>query len=143
MTDLLLLFLAAFGAASLLPFYSEPFLVGLVLVDEERAWLFWLVASVGNTLGAWLNHWIGSQFRRLRRKRWFPISRRQFSIAARWYRRFGLWSLAFAWAPVGGDALTLIAGVFRVPMWIFLPVVFAGKAARYAFVVAVTLGIWG
>lgn len=140
MTDLLLLFAVAFGAATLLPFYSEPLLAGLVVLEQHPLWLLWLLASVGNTAGAWVNHWIGTRFRRLRHKPWFPVSRRQFSVAARWYRRFGFWSLGLAWLPIGGDALTLIAGVFRVPMWLFLPLVFAGKAARYAFVVAVTSG---
>jgi membrane protein YqaA with SNARE-associated domain len=37
-----------------------------------------------------------------------------------------------AWLPVGGDALTFIAGVMRVPFPVFLLLTAAGKGARYA-----------
>ena len=37
--------------------------------------------------------------------------------------------------PVGGDALTLIAGIMKVRLWLFLLLVSAGKAARYISVV--------
>jgi membrane protein YqaA with SNARE-associated domain len=43
-----------------------------------------------------------------------------------------------AWIPVIGDPLTLVAGIFRTRLWVFLPLVTIGKAARYlALVMAV------
>ena len=33
--------------------------------------------------------------------------------------------------PVIGDPLTLVAGIFRTSLWLFLPLVAIGKAARY------------
>ena len=35
-------------------------------------------------------------------------------------------------APVGGDALTFIAGMMRVPFWLFFLLTAIGKTARYA-----------
>ena len=40
--------------------------------------------------------------------------------------------------PVGGDALTLIAGIMKVRLWLFLLLVGTGKALRYISVVYVT-----
>ena len=46
--------------------------------------------------------------------------------------------LLLAWTPVIGDPLTLVAGIFRTSLWVFLPLVTIGKAIRYlAIVIAV------
>ena len=45
---------------------------------------------------------------------------RQIEKAQRWFQRFGFWSLLLAWAPIFGDALTLIAGIMRVRLGLFL-----------------------
>ncbi|MEM6937045.1 MAG: hypothetical protein AAF552_11355, partial [Pseudomonadota bacterium] len=50
-------------------------------------------------------------------------------------QQYGQWSLLLAWAPIGGDALTVIAGILRVRWLAFVVLVFAGKAARYAVVI--------
>ena len=54
-----------------------------------------------------------------------------------------MWSLLFAWLPVGGDALTFIAGVMRVRFVLFLVLVALGKGARYALIIWVTDGVSG
>lgn len=51
------------------------------------------------------------------------------------FNRYSLWSLLFAWVPLGGDALTLIAGVMKVPLRLFLLLVGAGKFLRYLAIV--------
>jgi membrane protein YqaA with SNARE-associated domain len=73
-------------------------------------------------------------------RRWFYFSRGQIERAQRWYQRYGFWSLLLAWAPVGGDALTLIAGIMKVRLWLFLLLVGSGKALRYVSVVY--LEVW-
>jgi membrane protein YqaA with SNARE-associated domain len=51
----LLMFGGAFLAATILPFYSEVIVVGIV-VDRPEEWVWiWLVASLGNTLGSAAN----------------------------------------------------------------------------------------
>jgi membrane protein YqaA with SNARE-associated domain len=40
-----------------------------------------------------------------------------------------------AWAPFIGDPLTLVAGILRVNLWLFLALVGVGKLARYLAVV--------
>jgi membrane protein YqaA with SNARE-associated domain len=133
------LFASAFGAASLLPLQSEPLLVALLLLGETPAWLLVLVASIGNTLGAVLNWWLGRQVDRFRDRRWFPVPPAALDRAKGWYHRWGRWSLLLSWAPVIGDPLTLVAGVLREPLPTFLLLVAIAKTARYAVLAWVTL----
>ncbi|MGB5830500.1 MAG: YqaA family protein [Thiohalocapsa sp.] len=107
------LFAAAFIAATLLPFYSEALLVGLQASGHDPL-LLWAWATAGNTLGAVVNWALGRWLLRYQDRRWFPFKPKNVSLAQRWYRRWGVWSLLMAWLPVGGDALTFIAAVMRV-----------------------------
>ncbi len=61
--------------------------------------------------------------------------------ATHWYRRWGRWSLLLSWAPFGGDALTVAAGVLREPMWSFVLLVTIAKTARYLVLAVATLSL--
>ncbi len=135
------LFLAAFGAATILPFQSEPVLVGLLLAGLQPPWLLVLVASLGNVLGAVVNWVLGRWIHRWRDRPWFPVKPAQLAKAEGWYRKWGCWSLLLSWAPLGGDALTVIAGVLREPLWVFLVLVTIAKTARYIVLALLTLGL--
>ena len=130
------LFLTAFLAATLLPAYSEVLFTGLLLKGHDP-WLLWLSASAGNTLGSAVNWALAVYFLKFRERRWFPFRPERLGRAQRWFQRYGVWSLLLAWAPVGGDALTFVAGLMRVNFWVFLALVAAGKAARYAALVGI------
>ncbi len=125
---------AAFLAATILPGYSEVAVVGAVLAGASP-WTLWLVASIGNTLGAVLNAVLGLLLPRDRVTRLLRLTPAQFAKAESWFQKYGQWSLLLAWAPIGGDALTVIAGILRVRWLPFVVLVFAGKAARYAVVI--------
>lgn len=134
------LFGAAFLAATILPFQSELVLIGL-LVAEPDHWETWLfAASLGNTLGCLVNWVLGCLIERFRERPWFPVKARDYERVQRWYARWGIWSLLFAWLPLGGDALTVVAGAMRTPLLPFVVLVAIGKTARYAVLVAATLG---
>lgn len=134
------LFLAALGAASLLPMQSEAVLVGMLLSAQYSVTLLLLVATAGNVLGSVLNWLLGRSVERFRDKRWFPVSAAKLERAQRFYLRYGHWSLLLSWVPVIGDPLTLIAGVMREPLWRFVLIVTLAKGARYALLTAFTLG---
>lgn len=136
MTAYLALFGTAFLAATLLPAYSEILFAGLLLEGYDPLAL-WAVASVGNTLGSAVNWLLARFFLRFQDRPWFPFREDRLERAQRWFRRYGVWSLLMAWAPVGGDALTFVAGLMRVNFWLFLGLVAAGKAARYAIVLGI------
>jgi membrane protein YqaA with SNARE-associated domain len=89
-------------------------------------------AGLGGQLAA------GASFRH---KRWFPVSDKALARAEGWYHRYGRWSLLFAWLPVIGDPLTVIAGTLREPLGIFLLLVTIGKAGRYVLVALAASGL--
>ncbi|WP_017735723.1 YqaA family protein [Pseudomonas sp. CBZ-4] len=133
------LFLAAFGAATLLPLQSEAVLVGLLLSGHYSLWLLLGVATLGNVLGSLVNWWLGRWVEHFKGRRWFPVSDRQLDKARRHYQRWGHWTLLLSWLPIIGDPLTLVAGVMREPLWRFLLLVTVAKSLRYAVLAAVTL----
>lgn len=134
MLSYLLLFSSAFLAATVLPFYSELVLFGL-LKQGEPPWLLVAVASLGNTLGAVVNWWLGIYVLHFKDKRWFYFKDKEINRMQHWFNRYGIWSLLFAWLPLGGDVLTFIAGVMRVKLWQFLILVGIGKTLRFIAVV--------
>lgn len=130
------LFMAALGAATLLPMQSETVLAGMLLSQAYPAVVLLSVATLGNVLGSILNWLLGRSIIRLRHKRWFPASETQLEKAQRFYLKYGYWSLLLSWVPLIGDPLTLIAGVLREPLWRFVLIVTAAKGARYLVVAA-------
>jgi len=141
MTDLALyagLFLAALAAATILPMQSEAVLVGLLLADYSPIWLL-TVASIGNVLGSVINWYLGRGIARFQDRRWFPVGPAALARAEAWHRRYGRWSLLLSWAPVVGDPLTVVAGILREPMPVFLLLVAIAKVGRYLVLAAITL----
>ena len=134
MSGYALIFWTAFGAATVLPFYSEVVLVALLQAGDDPL-LLWLFATAGNTLGAVVNWAIGWHFDHLIGKRWVPVTREQLERGRQWFAKYGFWSLLLAWAPVGGDALTFVGGIMRVRLSLFLLLVGLGKGARYAVII--------
>ena len=129
-----IIFISSFGAATVLPFYSE-IAVASAIQNQYSPWLVWATASLGNTFGSVLNWLLGMYIERFKNRRWFPFKPTQLSQAQNWFGRYGVWSLLLAWLPLGGDALTVIAGVMRVRFWVFITLVAIGKSFRYALVI--------
>lgn len=126
------LFVAAFAAATILPAQSELVLAAMILSGRYDLALLLAVATAGNTLGAVFNWGLGRFVERFRDRRWFPLTPDKLERATGWYRRWGKWSLLLSWAPVIGDALTLVAGMLRVRLATFLVLVTLAKGGRYA-----------
>lgn len=132
------LFLTAFLAATILPFSSEAMLLAMAVGGEFATLWLLLFASAGNVLGAVVNWLLGRVCLHWRSRRWFPFPPDRLARATEWFNRFGVWSLLLAWVPVIGDPLTLVAGLLRVPFWLFLLLVGLAKTGRYA----ILLGLW-
>lgn len=131
----LLMFVVAFGAATLLPFYSEILLITQLNAGLHPAWL-WLAATAGNTLGAGVNWWMGMTLSRYSDRRWFPARKSDLLRAQNWFNRYGKWTLLMSWMPIGGDALTVVGGIMRIPATPFFILVAIGKGLRYVIVIA-------
>ena len=134
-----ILFLGAFGAATILPFSSEIVFVGMLDQGYAPFWV-WLVATLGNSLGAAVNWLLGRYLTRFEGKRWFPFKPESLHRSQAWFQKYGVWSLLFAWLPIGGDALTFIAGIMRIRFSLFLVLTAIGKGARYAVLYLVYSG---
>jgi membrane protein YqaA with SNARE-associated domain len=134
------LFAVAFAAATILPAQSEAALVGLLVVGRQSSITLVIVATIGNVLGSATNWLLGRWIEHYRDRRWFPVSKQALDRATGWYRRWGRWSLLLSWAPIGGDGLTVAAGVLREPFWSFLLLVTIAKAGRYIVLALVTMG---
>ncbi|WP_254871595.1 YqaA family protein [Pseudooceanicola sp. HF7] len=134
--------LAAFGAATLLPFQSEIVFAAIQLRGSlPLGWLI-VVASIANTAGSFVNYLMGLWIEHYRDRRWFPVKEAQLARAQAWYQRWGLWSLLLSWAPLG-DAITVVAGVMRTPVWAFLALVGLAKTLRYILLAWATAGLLG
>ncbi|WP_455186148.1 YqaA family protein [Azospirillum palustre] len=132
------LFLVALVAATIFPAQSELLLAGLHASGNYHDGLLILVATVGNVAGSTINWALGRYLMHFQDRRWFPASRPLVERATGWYQRFGVWSLLLAWVPVIGDPLTLVAGILRVDLRLFLLLVTVGKLGRYvALIVAI------
>ncbi|MBN7798603.1 YqaA family protein [Parahaliea mediterranea] len=129
------LFASAFLAATLVPAWSEVVFAALLRAGHDPLAL-WAWATAGNTLGSAVNWVLGRYLLHFQDRRWFPFRRDKLGASQRWFQRYGVWSLLFAWLPVGGDALTFIAGMMRVRFSVFLALTCAGKGARYAILLA-------
>ncbi len=126
-----ILFLSAFGAATILPFSSEIAFIGMLEQGYAPFWV-WLIATAGNSLGSVVNWILGRFLTRFESRRWFPFKPGLLQRSQAWFQKYGIWSLLFAWLPVGGDALTFIAGVMKVRVEVFFILTATGKGARYA-----------
>lgn len=136
------LFLVAFVAATLVPLQSEVVLVGMQLSGVASVALLVGVASLGNTLGAFVTYAVGRGALRLPvPERWKP-SPAATERARGWWSRFGVWSLLLTWAPLG-DVLALAAGAMRTPLWQFGVLVAVAKTARYIVVAALAVAAQG
>ena len=128
------LFSISFLAATILPFSSELMLVGLIATSNYDNFLLLIFASLGNILGSTINWVLGFYSRNLTTNKWFPFKLSQIESSSKWFDKFGKWSLLFAWVPIMGDPLTLVAGLLRVKFLEFLILVSIGKVSRYFFI---------
>jgi len=127
------LFIAAFLAATVLPLSSEIVLSGLLLSGLSPVTLV-ITATTGNVLGSLVNYAFGYWASLFVVKKWLRMSEDDFVRAEQRFIKYGMVSLCFAWVPIIGDPLTVMAGVLRVRLQWFLVLVAAGKLLRYVVI---------
>ncbi|MBU2862443.1 hypothetical protein QWZ13_13845 [Reinekea marina] len=138
---MLTLFFVAFIAATMWPMASEAYVVYLVSAASEQYITIWVVASAGNALGSiamfelarWSAPWFESKLTNVQEKHPNVLVK---------VRRYGTPSLFFAWLPIVGDALPLMAGALnfsrsKAYAWLII-----GKAARYAIVIVGVISVF-
>lgn len=129
---LVALAISSFTSATLLPGTSELTLVAMHEAAIAPTGLLLFVASLANVAGSCVNWAMGRYLSGFSDRRWFPATPAQLERAAGWYERWGWPTLLLSWVPVVGDPLTVVAGLLRAPLPLFLIVVAIAKTARYA-----------
>lgn len=132
------LFIAAFLAATILPLSSEVVLSALLL-SELSPFTLIAIATIGNVLGVLTNYALGYWASQKAIKQWLRMSDSDFTNAQQRFEKYGMLSLCFAWVPIIGDPLTVIAGVLRIRIIWFLVLVTIGKLLRYIVISHIVL----
>jgi membrane protein YqaA with SNARE-associated domain len=131
---LLALAVVAFIAASVVPLSSEAVLLGVLSAQPHQFWSALLVATIANTAGSMTTYWLGRVGKRVPH----PA---QLDRHVQWFERYGSPSLIWAWVPLVGDVLVIIAGWLRLNPWYCLLWIALGKAARYAVLAVAVLPV--
>jgi len=132
---LVVLFVCAVLAATLLPLGSEPVLLALLAFYPELIWPSLLVATVGNTLGGAIGWWMGFGAERWMAKRLNQDRVTVHMRALNWLERIGPPACLGAWLPIIGDPLCVVAGYLRLPFWPCLAYMAIGKGLRYLLLI--------
>ena len=127
------LFMSAFLAATILPLSSEVVLSALLLNGMSPISLV-IVATIGNVLGSLTNYALGYWASLGVIKKWLKMSEDEFIRAEQRFTKYGTLSLCFAWVPIIGDPLTVMAGILRIRLLWFVILVTAGKLMRYVVI---------
>ncbi|MFO7665103.1 MAG: YqaA family protein, partial [Desulfobacterales bacterium] len=126
-------FIASFLAATILPFSSEIVLVFLLLNNHDP-FISITVATAGNVLGSVSNYAIGFWGSFLIMEKLLRLSQEEIARSEQRFKKYGVFSLFFAWVPVIGDPLTVAAGILKINIYVFLSLVTAGKLFRYIMI---------
>ena len=124
------LFIASFLAATILPLSSE-LVLSVLLANGLPPTSLVIIATIGNVLGSLTNYALGYWASLGIVKKWLKLSEDEFVSAEQRFKKYGLLSLLFAWVPIIGDPLTVLAGILRIRLLWFVLLVTAGKLLRY------------
>lgn len=151
----MIVYLGTFGyciVSALLPFVNaEAYLIGLAaVVDPPNIWLLALFAAAGQMVGKVVYYYAGRgslQLPRVMRRKQRPgrwtakLQALRQKAEARPVYAAGLVLLSgFAGLPPFA-AVSVLAGVVRLPIWLFMPLGLVGRYGRFAVCLAVP-GLW-
>ena len=123
-------FIAAFLAATILPFSSEVVLSGVLLTGASYT-LCIAAATVGNWLGGMTCYWLGL----LGKKEWIvkylKLKEEKLDRVTLWLQKKGTWMAFFVFLPGIGDFFAVALGLLRANVWAVSGFMLAGKLFRY------------
>jgi len=135
------MFISAFLAGTILPFSSEAVLLACVGLGLDPVWST-ISTTAGNALGGITCYWIGHLGKIEWIEKYLRVDKKQMDRAERFIRGRGSWMALFSFLPVIGDAILIVLGWMRANVWIVALSMTIGKLARYAILVAATLGVF-
>ena len=124
-------------AATLLPGGSEILLAAMLIEQPENAFWLWLIATSGNSLGAYVTFFMGGLLARRLRKTQTVAKQtirhrveKMFTLPAKridQLHSYGAWLLLLSWVPIIGDGFCLAAGYLGWPKKLCLSLIVIGK----------------
>lgn len=135
--EYLILLCVSFISATLFPMGSEGFLIYYTSIGLN-IYLLVLLATFGNTLGSYVNYWLGLKGEKYLVEKKY-LKEKKLKRAKSFFDKYGGYSLFLSWAPIIGDAITFIAGILKYDVKKFFLIVSIAKLGRYIFVVVVYL----
>lgn len=126
------LFGSAFISSTLAPGGSEVVLAGMILGGSYPIVLLILIATIGNTLGAFTTWGLGV----LAAKK-YPVEtllsdKKRYALDR--VKKWGYFALFFSWLPIIGDGFCFAGGWLKMPILYSSVVILMGKALRYGFI---------
>lgn len=125
------LFLSAFISSTIAPGGSEVLLAYMVSEQTFNIEVMVLVATIGNTLGAFTTCLLGMLLAKKIPAEQLLLTQQK---ALKQVKKWGAWSLLFSWLPFIGDGLCFAAGWLKIPFIYASIAIFTGKAVRYVAV---------
>ena len=122
-------FIAAFLAATILPFSSEVVLTGVLLGGAAYAPCM-IAATLGNFLGGMSCYWIGMLGKIEWIEKYLKLDIQKVEKVQRWIQDKGSWTGFFVFLPGIGDFIAVALGFLRANVWIVAISMLAGKAIR-------------
>jgi len=127
---LITLFFICLGSATLLPGGSEAYFLYQLHESPSLIYLSLFIASLGNTVGSFINYLLGKYLRDFAIKKAY-FKKKSIEKATIFFKKYGFISLLLSWTPIFGDPITFVAGILRYSWWKFLVIVFVAKFVRY------------
>ena len=123
-------FVAAFLAATILPFSSEVVLTGVLLAGASY-WPCMVAATIGNFLGGMTCYWLGMLGKTEWIEKYLKMDKAKIDKVQEWVRNRGTWMAFFVFLPGIGDFVAVALGFLRANVWLVAFFMLLGKAVRY------------
>ncbi|MDH6535605.1 DedA family protein [Parabacteroides sp. 52] len=123
-------FIAAFLAATILPFSSEVVLTGVLLAGASY-WPCMVAATLGNFLGGMSCYGLGMLGKTEWIEKYLKMDPVKIHRVQEWVKNRGSWMAFFVFLPGIGDFIAVALGFLRANIWVVGVSMFLGKALRY------------
>ncbi len=125
---------STFLAATVLPAAGMPVIVWLLFIKKSSL-LIIILATAGNTFGAYFSQWAGLYFSTHPWMKYLGKGTKKFDQAQIFIHKYKRRSAFFSGIPVIGDRIPLALGIMQVPLNATLVPIFLGKILRYSIMI--------
>lgn len=123
-------FIAAFLAATILPFGSEPVILGVLAAGADSIPVL-ISATIGNVLGGMSCYYLGWLGKREWIVKYLKMPREKVDKWTDWLQGRGSWMAFFVFLPGVGDFFAVALGLLKANVWGVALWMLAGKFLRY------------